>query len=109
MKKISMIILSTLSVLLLSGCGESSYEKPPFFIGNELLMVCKRPYYASSDCKNLYVRNNNGKSMTISPDLEDSIRLDNIYCTETTYNESICQGIDDKGATWDILKTSSRI
>lgn len=47
--------------------------------------------------------------MTISLDSSDTIRLGDMYCTKTTFDDDLCQGIDDKGATWDILKIGSKI
>lgn len=98
-----------LSLLLLFSCGGNTYQKDPFFTGKEYLMVCKRPYSESSDCQSLYVRNNNGMSMTVFLTNGSPVRLDDMYCTDTIFDEPICQGVDTKGNTWDILKIGSTI
>lgn len=71
-------------------------------------MVCKRPYSNQNDCYNLSVTNL-VNTLEINFPNGGYIKLDDIYCTETVYDEGICQGIDADGNTWDILEINSSL
>lgn len=107
-KKTLIFPILLLAIVALSGCSRS-YEKKPFFSGTETLVVCKRPYSDSTSCYNLNVQNDSDEAMTIFFENGGKIELDDMYCTETVYNDDICQGVDNEGNTWDVLPLGSAI
>ena len=110
--KMRIIILSILLIIIavsVSGCSINPHEKKPFFHGTKTMMVCKRPYSSNNECYNLNVRNDGDEAMVVYFENGGEITLEEIYCTETVYDENICQGKDQEGNTWDVLEVGSKI
>jgi len=107
--KYFIVTLAMVSIsILVSGCS-SRHGEEPFFSGTKLLMVCQRPYSDTSDCFQLNVQNAGDGAMVIYFDNGGSIELEDVYCTQTIYEEDMCQGKDDGGNAWDMLNTGSKI
>jgi hypothetical protein len=101
-----LVVFLVATAVLATGC---SSEPKPFFLGTDLLMVCKRPYSDRKDCYELNVANDENEVFIIYFESGGYITIEDISCTKTIYNEDICQGKDNEGNTWDILKVGSKI
>ena len=113
MKELFLGILVLLGIWWLGSKAYQKYyidaEKKPFWVGTDLVQVCKTPYYSSSDCYKLNVTLLDDKTAQIEFPNGGYKVTEDLTCyfagllTQDQPRYVFCRSWDSEGEHWDYL------
>ncbi len=105
------IILVLIGWVFKIGPFGKDYSKP-WFDGNEVNLVCKRPYNHNSDCSRLLTSSDGEVITGVQFSNGDYLDAYDSECYEAAsdYNfDQVCQVWDKDGSSWDIMPAGANV